>query len=96
MENGKGLGVNLQHLATFCRVVETGSFRRAASSLSLTQPAVSKHVRAMETAFGTRLLERGRLGTRPNRHGVVAYRYALRILETWAHCGRAMERVRDC
>src|SRR5205085_2798996 len=38
------------------------SFSRAAAALSLTQPAVSQQVRALEVQVGERLIERGRAG----------------------------------
>ncbi|MGI6029633.1 MAG: LysR family transcriptional regulator [Candidatus Heteroscillospira sp.] len=46
----------------FLRVIETGSFTRAAESLGYSQSAVSQTVKALEQEFGTRLLSRGRDG----------------------------------
>lgn len=45
-------------IRTFHRVVETGSFTRAARELQLTQPQVSKTVASLERALGTKLLQR--------------------------------------
>jgi DNA-binding transcriptional LysR family regulator len=45
-------------LRTFLRVAETGSFSAAAIDLSLTQPAVSRQVSALEAHLNTRLLHR--------------------------------------
>lgn len=49
-----------RRLLTFRAVARERSFSRAAAGLSLTQPAVSQHVGALERQLGTRLIERGR------------------------------------
>lgn len=46
-------------LKAFHAVAQTGSFSRAATRLSLTQPAVSDHVRKLEETYGVQLFERG-------------------------------------
>src|SRR5689334_13154277 len=51
-------GLNLDHLATFQRVAELGSFSEAARRLDLTQPAVSQQVKSLERRLGVRLIER--------------------------------------
>ncbi|RMG27401.1 MAG: LysR family transcriptional regulator, partial [Gammaproteobacteria bacterium] len=43
---------------TFLAVAESGSFSVAAERLHLTQPAVSKRIATLETAFGARLFDR--------------------------------------
>lgn len=48
----------LRHILTLVRLAETGSFRRAAESLHLSQPAVSAHVREIERHFGVSLVHR--------------------------------------
>jgi DNA-binding transcriptional LysR family regulator len=49
-----------RRLLTFREVARQRSFSRAADALSLTQPAVSQQIRALETQLGTKLIERGR------------------------------------
>ena len=49
-------------LRAFSAVARHGSFSRAAEELYVSQPAVSKHVAALERELGVRLLERGRSG----------------------------------
>jgi DNA-binding transcriptional LysR family regulator len=51
--------VDPRRVLTFREVARLGSFSRAAEALSLTQPAVSQQVAALERQAGTRLLERG-------------------------------------
>jgi LysR family transcriptional regulator, transcriptional activator of the cysJI operon len=43
----------------FCDLADTKSFSRAAERNYLTQPAVSQHIKVLETRFKTRLIERG-------------------------------------
>jgi DNA-binding transcriptional LysR family regulator len=48
----------LQQLALFVRIVETGSFSRAAREFGLTQPSVSRAVAALEERLGVKLIAR--------------------------------------
>lgn len=43
---------------TLLKVVETGSYTQAAKELNLSQPAVSQHIRALETELNAKLFER--------------------------------------
>jgi DNA-binding transcriptional LysR family regulator len=49
----------LESLKTFCDLVETGSFSRAARLNFVTQSAVSQQLRALERHYGRRLIDRG-------------------------------------
>jgi DNA-binding transcriptional LysR family regulator len=49
-----------RRMLTFREVARQRSFSRAAASLSLTQPAVSQQIRALEVQLGERLIERRR------------------------------------
>jgi DNA-binding transcriptional LysR family regulator len=72
--------MDLRRLEIFARVAELGSFSRAAESLSLTQPTVSEHVRALEEELGVQLLDRLGRGTVPTRAGQLVLGYAQRLL----------------
>jgi DNA-binding transcriptional LysR family regulator len=48
----------LRHALTLVCLAETGSFRRAAERLQLSQPAVSAHIRDLERHFGVALVHR--------------------------------------
>lgn len=51
--------LNTIHIQTFLAVVEAGSYSAAAERLHMSQPAVSQHIRALETQFdGVRLFRR--------------------------------------
>jgi len=59
--------MNLHLLRIFTAVAEHRSFSRAASSLFISQPAVSKAVRQLEHQLDLALIERGAAGTRGMR-----------------------------
>lgn len=49
---------NLPDIAAFCRVVDTGSFTKAAEQLEISRAVVSKYVSRLEARLGARLLNR--------------------------------------
>ncbi|MCW1383571.1 LysR family transcriptional regulator [Novosphingobium sp. KCTC 2891] len=57
--------MSLQHLRTFIEVFRQRSISGAARNLSLTQPAVSQHIAALESAVGRPLFERHARGVMP-------------------------------
>src|ERR1700687_3715706 len=50
--------INLDQLRVFQAVAQASSFTRAAETVHLTQPGVSKHIKQMEEYFGTPLFDR--------------------------------------
>lgn len=64
---------------TLLKVYETGSFTRAAEELSLTQPAVSQHIKQLEKAFGTKIFNRGGSELKTTFEGEIIVKYAKRI-----------------
>jgi DNA-binding transcriptional LysR family regulator len=63
----------------YIRVVETGSFSRAAVELGITQPTATKAVAAMEQRLGARLLHRSSRGVTPTEVGAIYYDKCKRI-----------------
>jgi DNA-binding transcriptional LysR family regulator len=57
----------------FARIVETGSFSKAAADLGLTQPTATKHVAAIEAKLGARLLNRNTRGVSATEIGALYY-----------------------
>lgn len=53
--------MTLQHLKTFSTIARTGSFTKAAHILCLTQPAVTAHIKSLESHLQVRLFERDRV-----------------------------------
>lgn len=49
-------------MRSFLAVVDTGAITEAAARLSITQPALSRRIQALEEHFGVALLNRGRKG----------------------------------
>lgn len=64
----------------FIRVIETGSFSKAARDLAIGQPAASKQVAALEALYGVRLIERTTRQLRPTEDGRVFYHQAKELL----------------
>ena len=63
----------LQAMQMFVRVVETGSFSRAAREFATTQPTVTKQVAAIEARLQVRLLNRNTRGVSPTEPGQQYY-----------------------
>jgi Transcriptional regulator len=66
-------------LETLIAVSELGSYTKAAQSLSLTQPAVSQHIKALEEELGIKIFNKTENGLKPTPEGVIAIRYAKRM-----------------
>ena len=60
-------------IGLFIRVVETGSFSKAAVEAGVTQPTATKAVAAMEQRLGARLLHRSTRGVTPTETGALYY-----------------------
>jgi DNA-binding transcriptional LysR family regulator len=71
---------DLQSMAVFARVVDTGSFTAAARSLDSTTSAVSKRIARLEERLGVRLLERTTRALAPTEAGQVFHERCTRIL----------------
>src|ERR1700754_693629 len=52
------MSLNLHHLRLFAAVVERGGFTRAAESLNLSQPAISKSLNELEGQLQVALIDR--------------------------------------
>lgn len=72
--------LNLYKLEVFNIVAEEGSFSRAAEKLLLTQPAVSQHVRDLESGLGARLFKRSSRGVILTPAGELLQNYSRCIL----------------
>ncbi|MFT8778139.1 MAG: LysR family transcriptional regulator [Gluconacetobacter liquefaciens] len=70
-----------QAMATFVRVVETGSFSAAARQLNVGQPAVSKTIAQLETRLQVSLLIRSTHGLTPTEAGQTFYERARNAIQ---------------
>src|SRR5262245_54766851 len=64
-----GRRMKLQDLHILMTVVQSGSMRKAAQSLNITQPAISRSIAELEHALSVRLLERHRRGIEATEYG---------------------------
>ena len=62
------------------KVVETGSYTKAAKALSLSQPAVSQHIRLLEKELCIRIFERTRNQSRLTKEGKIVVKYVRRMV----------------
>lgn len=75
----------IDELRTFCMAAELGSLGRAAVSLHVSQPALSKRLAHLEATAGTELLERSSRGVKLTPAGRRLYEEARRLLQQADH-----------
>jgi LysR family nitrogen assimilation transcriptional regulator len=80
--------MNPRYWAYFVSIADLGSFTKAAIQLGVAQPALTRHIRQLETEFGVELLFRSNRGVVLTEAGQRFYEDATRIL-------RDMDRVTD-
>ena len=72
--------MDFKQLEAFAKVVELGSFSRAAEKLHLTQPTISAHVGSLESELGTQLIVRTPRMAYPSETGKLLYEYTCDML----------------
>ncbi|MBW1900612.1 MAG: LysR family transcriptional regulator [Deltaproteobacteria bacterium] len=72
---------DLRQLEIFLKVVELGSFSKAADAVYLAQASVSERVATLEKMVGTKLLDRLGRQIAPTRAGELLYKHALLLLD---------------
>lgn len=85
--------IRLRHLHTFVAVAQQGTLGRAAETLNLSQPALSKTLNELEQLTGTRLFERGRLGAQLTLVGEQFLTHAVKVLDALNSAGQALNRI---
>jgi DNA-binding transcriptional LysR family regulator len=73
----------ITHLFRLEAIVEEGSLRRAATRLSVTQPALSRSIALLEKRFGQPLLERSARGVVPTSFGSEVMASVRRLARHW-------------
>jgi DNA-binding transcriptional LysR family regulator len=81
-------------LQYFIAVVEHRNMTRAAVALHVTQPALSKAIKALEAELGVRLLDRDSRGVTPTEAGLAVHARALEILDGFDSLARDARRTR--
>ncbi|WP_171161921.1 LysR family transcriptional regulator [Streptomyces sp. I05A-00742] len=88
--------LEVRHLRALCAIADTGSVRKAALQLGMTQPSLTTQLRRIEGAIGGVLFTRGQTGSRPTPLGhsvlsrarpIVAEMTALVMAARDAACG---------
>ncbi|AUU85639.1 LysR substrate-binding domain-containing protein [Leclercia adecarboxylata] len=87
--------IRLRHLHTFVAVAQQGTLGRAAETLNLSQPALSKTLNELEQLTGTRLFERGRLGAQLTLMGEQFLTHAVKVLDALNTAGQSLTRRND-
>ena len=82
--------IEFQHLVYFVAVAEEGSIRAAAHRLHLTQPPLSRHMRALEKRIGVQLFTRTPRGVLLTPAGEVLL---VEARDTLSRLGHSLERV---
>ena len=75
---------------TLLKVNETGSFTRAAEQLSLTQPAVSQHIKQLERDLNIKIFNRSEKELKLTKEGKIVVKYALRIKTLYRNLQQAI------
>ena len=82
----------MRHLHTFVAVAQQGTLGRAAETLNLSQPALSKTLNELEQLTGTRLFDRGRLGAQLTPPGEQFLTHAVKVLDALNNAAQALNR----
>jgi DNA-binding transcriptional LysR family regulator len=72
---------DLRQLEIFRKVVELGSFSKAAEAVFLAQASVSERIATLESMVGTRLLDRLGRQIVPTKAGEILYKHAVLLLD---------------
>lgn len=75
--------MKLEWMHCFVEIAATGSLNKAAETLYLTQPAISKMMQALEKELGVTLLLRKKTGVSLTEHGELFLHYAKTILHSY-------------
>ena len=86
--------MDLKQIEYFVKVAELGSFTRAASALSIAQPALSRQVRLLEVELRQNLLVRNGRGAMPTEAGKLLLEHGRGILHQVERAREELGRVR--
>ncbi|WP_432117161.1 LysR family transcriptional regulator [Streptomyces sp. bgisy032] len=89
------IDVHVRDLRYFVAVAEDLHFTRASERLYVSQPALSKQIRALERQLGTELFRRDRHGVTLTDAGTALLPHARRVLEAWREGAAAVDAVRS-
>src|SRR6476619_4228287 len=83
---GRPTTMHIETLQTFCHLVETGSFTKAAQRGFVSQSAVSQQLKTLEERYGQPLIDRGaRPRLEPTDAGRLLYAECRELLDRFRH-----------
>ncbi len=91
----EGGPVKIEHLREFTTCAREGNVTAAARRLYLSQPALSKHLAALEREVGLTLLDRTTHAVTPTAAGAVALELFERVVDDYDRAMAALDLMRD-
>lgn len=88
------MSLNLHHLRLFAAVIEHGGFTKAAASLRLSQPAISKSINELETRLQVTLIDRRARPARLTEAGETLYARARELFGVERTAERELRELR--
>ena len=85
------MSLDLRQLRHFVEVAQHGNYARAAETLGLAQPTLTRNIQALERQLGAKLLDRGRGGATPTALGLELLARAEALLRQAAETQRDMD-----
>ncbi|MFG3246902.1 LysR family transcriptional regulator [Streptomyces sp. NPDC048187] len=92
---GMTTDVHVRELRYFATVAEELHFTRAAERLYVSQPALSKQIRALERQLGAELFRRDPQGVTLTEAGAALLPHARQVLADWSEGAAAVEAARE-
>ncbi|WP_233836694.1 LysR substrate-binding domain-containing protein [Paraburkholderia sp. ZP32-5] len=86
--------LKIRHIQVTLAIANMGNLLRAAQSLNITQPAISKALAEVEEVIGERLFDRTPFGTKPTPAGEALIQYGRNVLTDMDRMYDALEAVR--
>lgn len=86
--------MNIEHGREFIELAQCLNFTEAAGTLNITQPALSKHILALEREFGTELLDRSRRGVQLTEAGRILFENASIIVEAYDQTKQRIDQLK--
>ncbi|HBG92352.1 MAG: hypothetical protein A2X54_00080 [Nitrospirae bacterium GWF2_44_13] len=87
--------MDIHHLKVFTAVFKNRSFSKASEQLSLTQPTISSHIKAVEDELGCKLFDRVGRTIIPTKEAELLYSRASEIIENLEEIKSGICRIKD-
>ena len=91
---GGGVIMNIESCREFIELAQCLNFTEAAGNLNITQPALSKHMLALEKEFGIELLDRGKKGVQLTEGGRILFESAGVIVNEYDKTRNTLEQLK--